>query len=415
MKRLLILVFMVATIALMGETIFVVNSVSATLSKIDTENGTINNTFVELGTSPNLIDIVDNYAFVVNSGDNAVQKIDLTTGNTVSNIYIEDSANPWYAKVQGDYLFVTGFFTNKLYKISLATEQIVAQTVVGEAPEGIEFYEDKVYVTCTGGYVNNYQASQVTVLSKESLEIITSIPTSLNPQFIHLYNNKLFVMCTGNWVSEMGKINIIDPLTDTITATLNVGGNIGKAAFINNRGYITDAMNVGIYVIDTENETLLHDSSNPLTPGGSTIATNGNSIAFVNASWGSNGALWVTNSNLENGTSYEVALAPSDVIFGSQVVENSDNDAVSAPYAVNAYPNPTSQGLNFSLQGNMRGENKVMIFNLKGQLVDQFTAINNEFRWQGKTTNNQALANGIYFYKITNAGKSVSGKFVVLK
>jgi len=406
---------MVTTIALFGEAVFVVNSVSGTLSKIDTETGLVNNTFVELGTTPNLIDIVDNYAFVVNSGDNSIQKIDLNTGNTISNIYVEDSANPWYAKVKGEYLFVTGFFTNKLYKIDLTTEEIVAQTLVGEAPEGIEFYQDKIYVTCTGGYVNNYEGSKVTVLSEDNLEVLTTIDTSLNPQYIHHYNDKLFVMCTGNWSDVMGEINVIDPETDTITNTLNVGGNIGKAAFVNNRGYITDAMNAGIYVIDTETETVVHDSTNPLTPGGSTIASNGNQLAFVNASWGSNGTLWITDNNLENGQSFEVALAPSDVIFSTQTVANSDNNTPLAPFTVNAYPNPTSKGLNFSIEGNTRGENQVMIYNLKGQLVERFTSNNQEFRWTGQANNNHKFANGIYFYKIINNHRSVSGKFVILR
>lgn len=415
MKRILILILLVATVALMGENIFVVNSVSGTLSKIDTETGSVDNSYVDLGTTPNLIDIAGDYAYVVNSGDNAVQKINLTNGSTVSNIYIEDSANPWYAKVNGEFLYVTGFYTNKLYKIDLASEEIVAQTIVGEAPEGIDFYQDKIYVTCTGGYANDYANSQVTVLAQESLDIITTIPTSTNPQSIHLYNDKLFVMCTGNWTSITGQVNIIDPTTDTITSTLNIGASIGKAAFINNRGYITDAMNTGIYVIDTESEDILHDSSNPLTPGASTIATNGTQIAFVNASWGSNGTLWVADNNLENAESYEVALSPTDVIFASQAVGNSEHEVTTAPFLVNTYPNPTSQGLNFSLKGNSRGENQVLIYNLKGQLVDEFTSSDSEFRWNGSRDNNNKFANGIYFFKIINDKESVSGKFIILK
>ena len=104
MKRILLFVFIIVSLSLYGDMVYVVNSVSGTLSKLDTETGTVNNTFAQLGTTPNLVDVAGDYAFVVNSGDNAVQKIDLRTGNTVSNIYVEDSANPWYAKVHEDYL-----------------------------------------------------------------------------------------------------------------------------------------------------------------------------------------------------------------------------------------------------------------------------------------------------------------------
>lgn len=415
MKRVLLFMFVVFSVALSGDLIYVVNSISGTLSKVDTETGEVNNTFVQLGTTPNLIDVGEEFAFVVNSGDNAVQKIDLTTGQTVSNIYLEDSANPWYAKVDGNYLFVTGFFTNKLYKIDLTTEEIVAEAIVGEAPAGIEFYQEKVYVTCTGGYMNNYVDSQVTVLTKDSLEMITTIPTSLNPQYVNYYEGKIFVMCTGNWTDAPSKVEIINPENDTITTTLDVGGNIGKATFINNRCYITDAMNFGIYVIDTETETLLHDSSNPLTPGGSTIANNGNKIAYVNAAWGTNGTLYVTDANLQNPQSFEVALAPTDVIFGTTVVPISDNDVALPQIGVRTFPNPTSDQLNFSLSNTTRSLSQVAIYNLKGQLIDSFATAKSEFSWQGRTKNGEPLANGIYFYRVVNEGSTVSGKFLKLK
>lgn len=415
MKRLLILIVLIATTCLFSSNVYVVNSVSGTLSKIDLETTSVNNSFVQLGTTPNLIDIYDGFAYVVNSGDNSVQKIDLTSGATVSNIYVADSSNPWYAKVKGDYLYVTTFNTNKLYKISLSSEEVVAEVQVGQAPEGIEFALGKIYVACTGGYINNYEDSQVTVLSEESMEIINTISTSLNPQYVHLYNGKIYTMCTGNWVDVMGTVQVINPETDAITATLNIGGNLGKAAFINNHAYITDAMNTGLYAIDTDTDTILNDSSNPLSPGASTIASNGQMLALVNSEWGSNGTLWLTDGNLENSQFFEVGLAPSDVIFQYQSVSNYDNSVSPAPLAVNTYPNPTRNNLNFDLQGKTRGESHVQIYNLKGQLVDEFTSNDNHFSWKIKNNKAGSLANGIYFYKITNNKHNISGKFMLLK
>jgi len=413
MKKILILIFMVVTLALVGDEVFVVNSISRTLSKIDTETGLVDNTFAQLGLSPNLIDISGNYAYVVNSGDNAIQKIDVDTGTTISNIYIEDSANPWYAKVKGEFLYVTGNITNKIYKIDLTTEEIVAQTTVHTAPQGIDFAHGKVYVTSTGGWADNYAGSCVTVLTEDNLEILSSIPTSLNPQTIHFHNDKLYVMCTGDWSEVLGQVYVIDPSTDTVTAMLEIGGNIGKAAFVNNRGYITDGMNTGIYVIDTDSDTILNDSTNPLTPGGSVIATNGNQIAYVNSVWGSNGVLWVTDTNLENGVSYEVAVAPTDVMFNTLPVPNSDNSVQPAQLGVNIYPNPTNQVVNFSLTGSSRSQSRVYIYNLKGQLIDSFSTSDSEFRWNADR--NDKYANGIYFYKINNGNKSTRGKFIILK
>ncbi len=415
MRKIMLLLILVVSINLFANNIYVVNSTSGTLSKVNYETGSVDNAYVDLGVTPNLIDIKDDIAYVTNSGDNSVQKIDLITGNTLSNIYVGDSSNPWHARVKDDYLYVTGFVTNKLYKIDLISEEVVSEIEVGQAPESIEFAQGKIYVACSGGYANNYQDSKITVLSEENMQIITTIPTSLNPQNLHYYRGKIYVMCTGNWSDILGVVEVINPENDTIISSLDIGGNIGKAAFINNHGYITDAMNAGVYLIDTDNDTVINDSTNPLSPGASTIATNGQSIAFVNSVWGANGSLWLTDDNLGSGQTFELALAPTDVIFQYQAVANVDNNVELAPITVSTYPNPCSQKLNFSLQGNTRGASKIQIYNLKGQLVDEFSSSDNQFSWKNKTKSINSLANGIYFYKITNNKQSISGKFMILK
>ena len=205
-----------------ADEVFVVNSTSATLSKIDTEAGTVENDYIDLGESPNLIDVADGFAYVVNSGDNSVQKINLETGATVSNIYVADSCNPWDAKVNNGHLYVTGLFTNKLYKIDLTTENVVAEVEVGNSPEGIAFYNEKIFVGITGGYSNDYVGSKVTVVDDASFTVIEEIETSLNTQYVHVYNNKLYAICTGNWSDISGAITVINPDTYEVITNINI-------------------------------------------------------------------------------------------------------------------------------------------------------------------------------------------------
>jgi len=59
-----------------ADNIYVVNSESRTLSRIDTDTQTVNNTFTQLGLTPNLLKVNEDYIYVVLSGANSIQMIE---------------------------------------------------------------------------------------------------------------------------------------------------------------------------------------------------------------------------------------------------------------------------------------------------------------------------------------------------
>ncbi len=414
-KLLFVLLFIVCIGLLNARDIYVVNSTSATLSKINTEDGTVTNDYAQLGTTPNWIDINDGYAYVTNSGDNSVQKIDLETGATVSNIYVADSSNPWYAKAHEGFLYVTGYFTGSLYKIDLITEEIVEEVSVGVNPEGIEIADGKLYVACAGDYGSNYEGSRVLVLGLAQLNVLSVIETSLNPQHIKAYNGLIYVMCTGNWSSVMGQIEVIDPTNNQIIASIPTGVSIGKAAFLNDRAYISESNNTGIYVIDLNNNTLVENIENPLTPGGSTIATDGQVLAYVNSNWGSNGTVHVTDNSIQNSLSYEVALYPTDIIFAENTTPNSNSEVELAQLDISCYPNPMQGSISIKLDNPAKTTSKISIYNIKGQFVKQFSTSSSLVKWNGLDMNNKTTASGLYLVKVKNGNQSYQSKFIKLK
>jgi len=130
--------------------IFVVNSASRTLSRIDTQTGVTNNSFAQLGLTPNLMDVDTDYIYVVCSGDNAIQVIDRASGTHIRYIPVAPSCNPYAVVKSGDFLYVSGLFTDKLYKISLASNTVVGSLSVGIAPEGLCAYQGNLFVCNTG-------------------------------------------------------------------------------------------------------------------------------------------------------------------------------------------------------------------------------------------------------------------------
>ncbi|MDD3143665.1 MAG: hypothetical protein PHG32_05660, partial [Candidatus Cloacimonetes bacterium] len=163
--------------------IFVVNSASRTLSRIDTDSGSVNNSFAQLGLSPNLMDLDAQHIYVVCSGDNAIQVLDRSSGAHLRYLPVAASSNPYDVLKVGDFLYVTGLFTDKVYKLSLQSSSVVGSVEVGVAPEGLCSDGSRLYVCNTGGYQNNYANSSVSVIDLASFSVAATVPTWTNPQY----------------------------------------------------------------------------------------------------------------------------------------------------------------------------------------------------------------------------------------
>jgi hypothetical protein len=106
-KQIAIMLLLICPILLFGQKLFVVNSQSRTLSRIDLDEDSVDNNFAQLGNIPNKVLVTQDYLWVVNSGDNSLQKISTTGGNTLGNFFVEPSSNPWDAIMDNNDIYIT--------------------------------------------------------------------------------------------------------------------------------------------------------------------------------------------------------------------------------------------------------------------------------------------------------------------
>ncbi len=83
------------------------------------------------------------------------------------------------------------------------------------------------------------------------------------------------------------------------------------------------------------------------------------------------------------------------------------------------YPNPFNPTTTIEYSVPETGNVSIDVYNILGQRVK--TLVNSEhskgthtIQWDGKDVNN-ALSSGIYFYKVSQNGKSVTKKIVMMK
>ena len=214
-KLLITIIILHSVLHLTGIFVYVVNSGSETLSRIDLENEIVDNNFVSLGSIPNRIALGNDFALIVNSGDNNIQKIDLSTGNTLAYIYIGQSTNPYDIIIEGEYAYVSASLNNSIYKLHISQETIVDEVEVGNNPAGMAIWQGKLYVGNTD-YASNYQNCSVSVIDLTTFAVENTFPTQPNPQFLTVFNDLIHICCTGNWDQIQGKIQIYDPIANQV-------------------------------------------------------------------------------------------------------------------------------------------------------------------------------------------------------
>jgi len=387
--------------------IYVVNSESRTLSHINTETGTVNNLFCQLGLTPNGFDLDENHIYVALSGDNAIQVIARQSGTHLRYIPVAPSANPWDCLKVGDYLYVSGLITGKVYKISLQSGSVVAAVDTGICPEGLAFANGKLYVTNAGNYQDGYTNSSVAVIDLASFSLQSSIPVWLNPQNAIRVGDKIHVACTGNWVDQFGKVYVIDSLTDTVESIIPLGGNLGGMWHSpSGKVYVGDGMNSGVYAYDAQSYSIHYSSANPLSPGGMNISGNSAFIAVLDASWGSNGTVRIRQHDYSPLAQYTVGLAPTEMMIydGNVAVE----EALSALPAIRCYPNPLVNGKELHFEGKELSNARLSIFNLRGQKVFSQNLISNR-----STIHIPNHSSGLYFYRIESKEGVSHGKLLI--
>ena len=277
---------------------YVVNSLGMTLSKINLSTDEVVNGIEALGDQPNQVVISGDLAYVVNSGYNDIQMIDLRTENTVGYIDVWPGANPFHmAFVDSQYAYVTNLLGSSISKVDVVSKTTVGEFGVGLAPEDLVVVGDKLYVCCTGfqfyAYKNrtgqdwafdvthrandikaySYIAGKVYVFDLQTEEVVDSISVGINPQYLDLDpEGELNVTCTGDYFSVFGRIYRIDPNTDTVVDSIATGGSPTVISIgTDGVGYLAAGgwnPNPGeVYTFDSHADTMIRGSDDPVTTG----------------------------------------------------------------------------------------------------------------------------------------------------
>ncbi|MCK4597357.1 hypothetical protein KAU04_04925, partial [bacterium] len=259
-------------------TLYIINGLGRTLSKLNLETEVIVNDFLTIGQWPNQILSFNDMLYVVNSGTNDIMIIDpRDDGQEPVIISLAQGSNPYYmAFVGANKAYVTNLIANSVSVVDVENRTILKDIPVGIGPQGILIVENQAFITNTGGYPH-YSPSTVSIIDVLQDTIIQNLEVLTNPQNLALApDGRIHVMCTGNYDDIPGCIVVIDrwagpDWTPAVVDTIEIGGMPGDIMITpSGKGYCTSfgaEPHGHLYVYDAYADTVIRGVDNPIQVG----------------------------------------------------------------------------------------------------------------------------------------------------
>ncbi len=274
-----------------AKAVYVLNSAANSISVIDLVEDEVFNNVATVGKWPNQLVYRKGKVYCVNSGSNNIMIFDADTWDSETAIDLGDGHNPMNMVFYNDNIaYVACLISEKVLQVDMSSKTVTKTIDVGVGATGIALAEKegKVYVANSGYSWPDYGQGTVTVIDGATGDGITTFDAGINSQAVGVApDGMVHVVCTGNYgfadPPVWGKVLIIDPATDAVTETVEVGGSPGSMSisFPDNLGYLA-VWGAGLLVYNTETHDIVNGSDDYfLGKGGSGVLADTEGNVFV--------------------------------------------------------------------------------------------------------------------------------------
>ncbi len=401
------------------QNVYVLNTLGQTVSRVDLATGAVQKDAITAGLYTNQVVIRKDKMYIVNSGDNAIQIVDIQNLATVDSINVGPGTNPYYMDLVNDSIAVVSLlFTNQIAVVNVASGEIITTVSTGGGPEGIKYVNGKVYVANSGYNGQGYDPGTLTVIDATTWQVVDTISVGLNPQYIDVdAEGHLYVACTGNYVDVTGELTIVDTAADTVIAHIALDGYVTSLDFNNNRVYLA-TYGAGVFVYDVAGDSLF----STVLPGGPGVLVDSDGYAYI-TNFGSD-SLYVYDSNFQRVAAFEVGDGPISVAVDDPALTAiSAEPHVAIPGAFQLYqnfPNPFNPNTTIRFALSTASMVRLDILNILGQrirtLVDgPMVAGMHQMEWNGTDESGQRVPSGVYFYRLMVNGQQQIRKMQLIQ
>jgi hypothetical protein len=416
MTRILIILALISSTSIAGPQAFVINNLAETVSRIDLTDGTIQNHITTVGDTPNQIAYSGGYLYVLNSISANLQRIDPETHQIVFDMPLTIGSNPYKMALDSSYDYITCLVSGGVDRIDLNSGQPHGEIVLGGYPEGILIYGNHLYVAQTGFNPIDYSYGQgkMAIIDIDSFSLEREINVGKNPQAIFIApDGRLHIVCTGNYSNVTGRIYIFNLSSNTVEDSILIGGQPAMGvvgpngiAYLAAGGWVDHG---NIFSYNTTTGQIVHGPSNPILSGIGVVSLAIDSLGFIYSCDFNGDTVTKLNFDGEIIATYAVGDGPQSMVILDDRIEGTHDQAVTGlpntPYLIGNYPNPFNSETiieYWTAQGAQDGA--IVIYNITGQEVkrlklgtfgDVWSVI-----WNGRDKNGANCSSGLYLARL---------------
>jgi hypothetical protein len=416
-KFLLVLAVLISSPALAQRQAFVVNNLAETLSLIDLDDETVENHITILGETPNQVALHGDYLYVVNSVSADIQKIDPSSHEVAADIYLPIGSNPYYMAFGGDLGYVTGWVSGMVYEIDLAANDVGREIEIGGYPEGVLCDDGLVYVTQT--YFNpddfSYGQGRLAIIDVEDFSLVDEYDIGKNPQWIsRAPDGRLHIVCTGDYSDIEGSVYVFDPISREVEDSVLIGGQPANLAISPyGTGYLAAGgwVDYGhIYSYDIETGEIIRGPSNPITSGLGVTWVGVDSLGFLYSCDLGDDTVTKLSPAGEIMRSFNLGDGPIwMVILDDSIIGIEPDDGIGLPERAGLtgnYPNPFNSvtAIEFEMPPEEFSEGRIEILSILGSKIRSLPVetygTGGLVYWDGLDDEGRPCVSGVYFARL---------------
>lgn len=213
--------------------LFVLNTLSEDISLVNLTEGNVTHPVARAGlwTNRMALDPEGGKVWVVNSGDNALQILDLQGGEE-DTVRVGDGRNPYDLAFSQRYrrAYVTGWLDHTLTVVNIDDLQVDTTVEVCTNPEGVEVVGDQVLVACVD-FIHGYANGGVMALDARTLSVRWFRPLRTNPQdLVSDEEGDVYVVATGDYDTVGGRLYRLG-LDGSVKDSVDLGGTPGRLTY----------------------------------------------------------------------------------------------------------------------------------------------------------------------------------------